>query len=294
MKAWSRARTLVAGTVLILLTNAVALTGVWLNRGGEPESRLTLTERELSLPYRGYLHKENSGLALRLAWRVANRDAVDDHYYAQSGGGTPVWLDATHMTELGFEVPPAAPDESARRRYTRQQPREALLVLELAGPAWQQAVERARANVARHEAAAAANADSKEFASRAKNARTALEREENANSRLFAIDIGRDLAALRAKYPDRGRYLIVKGTVRPQFATRDKQMQPTGYVTALAVDSINVPFEMRAAVETLRARPRGANPASDDGPRYEAVFAIGRRLEPWIETLAPLAGNAPH
>lgn len=287
----SRARTLAAGALLILLTNAVALTGVWLNRAGEPENRLTLTERELPLPYRGYLHKENSGLALRLAWRVANRDAVDADYYAQSGGGTPVWLDAARMAELGFEVPPATPDEAARRRYTRQQPREALLVLELAGPAWQQAVDRARANAARHEAAAAANADSKEFANRAKNARTALEREENANSRLFAIDIGRDLAALRAKYPDRSRYPIVKATVRPQFATWDKQAQPTGHVGALAIDSINVPFEMRAAVETLQARPRRADPAADGGPRYEAVLAIGRRLEPWLERLAPLASD---
>lgn len=291
MIAWSRRCTLAAGALLILLTNGAALTGVWLNRGGEPESRLTLTERELPLPYRGYLHKENSGLALRLAWRVANHDAVDDYYYAQSGGGTPVWLDATRMTGLGFEVPANTTDETARRRYTRQQPREALLVLELAGPAWRQAVERARENLARHEAAAAANADSKEFANRAKNARAALEREENANSRLFAIDIGRDPATLRASYPDRDRYLIVKATVRPQFATRDKQMQPTGHVGALAIDSINVPFEMRAAVETLQARPRRADPAADGGPRYEAVLAIGRRLEPWLERLAPLAAD---
>lgn len=39
MKAWSRGRTLAAGVLLILLSNAVALGGAWWNREGEPESR---------------------------------------------------------------------------------------------------------------------------------------------------------------------------------------------------------------------------------------------------------------
>jgi hypothetical protein len=43
--------TLLAGGALILLVNAVALTGVYLNRSGEPESRLRLSERELGLPW---------------------------------------------------------------------------------------------------------------------------------------------------------------------------------------------------------------------------------------------------
>ena len=289
MKAWSRGRTLAAGILLILLTNTAALTSVWLNRSGEPESRLALTERELALPYRGYLHKENSGLALRLVWRVASRDAGDALYFGQGGGGTPPWLDAMRMSELGFEVPADLADESARRRYTRQLPREALLVLELAGPAWQQALAQARANVARHEAAAAANADSKEFANRAKSARDALAREENTNSRMFAVDIGRDRATLRAKYPDRGRFMIVKGTVRPQIVSRDKQTLATGHVGALAIDRINVPFALRPVIESLTPQPRRMDLTTEGGPRYAADLAIGQRLEPWLATLTPLS-----
>ncbi|HPU80578.1 DUF4824 family protein, partial [Accumulibacter sp.] len=64
MIAWNRGRTLAAGAALILLTNIVALSGVIINRTGEPESRLMLSARELSLPYRGYRQAENSGLAL--------------------------------------------------------------------------------------------------------------------------------------------------------------------------------------------------------------------------------------
>ena len=33
---WSRSLTLIAGIALIAVTNAVALLGVWYNRGGEP------------------------------------------------------------------------------------------------------------------------------------------------------------------------------------------------------------------------------------------------------------------
>jgi hypothetical protein len=70
------------------------------------------------------------------------------------------------MRALGFDTAPVAESTEGRRRFERQQRREVLLVLELAGPAWQQALEWARENAARHEAAAQANADSKEFAAR--------------------------------------------------------------------------------------------------------------------------------
>jgi hypothetical protein len=127
------------------------------------------------------------------------------------------------MRALGFDTAPVAENHQGRRRFERQQRREVLLVMELAGPAWQQAQERARANAARHDAAAQANADNKEFADKAKRAREQLKAEEESNSRLFAIDAGLDLAALRAKYPDRGRFLILKAHVRPRLGSRERK-----------------------------------------------------------------------
>ena len=290
MTAWSRGRTLAAGILLILLTNAVALGGAWWNREGEPESQLLLNERELMLPYRGYLQKDNSGLQLRLGWRVAEREYAEFYSGYAGSGGAPEWLDAAHMAALGFDTGDGNANDSARRRYDRQQPREVLLVLELAGPAWQRALERARENATRHEAAAAANAGSKEFANRAKRAQEALQREEKANSRLFAIDAGRDLAALRARHPDRARHMIVKGTVRPRLVNRDKQWQLSGYIGDVGVSRINVPFALRPVLERLPPRP----PARDGEPRYEARLAIGQRLEPWIAALATLPAAAPN
>lgn len=278
-------KTLAAGAALILLANAVALVGVYLNRSGEPDSRITLSQRELSMPWGWGMAKENSGLALGLHWRV-NDAAAGDYYGGGYGfsGGTPEWLDQARMAALGFDVADVAGGAAGRRRFERQLQREVLLVLELAGPAWQQALQRAQENAARHEAARLANADSKEFADKAKRAQEALQREEKLNSRLFAIDAGLDRAALRAKYPDRNRYLILKAMLRPQLATRDKKTRVTGYLSQLAATQINVPHALRPGLEpALRQHKRTP---LDPSPHFEATLAVGQRLEPWIEAVA--------
>ncbi|MCK9382439.1 MAG: DUF4824 family protein [Sulfuritalea sp.] len=277
-------KTLAAGALLILLANAVALTGVYLNRSGEADSRLTLSQRELTMPWGWGMTGENSGMALALNWRVA--DASAGEYYGGGfgrGGGTPDWLDTERMAALGFDTAELSAGTAGRRRIERALPREVLLVLELAGPAWQQAQERARQNAARHEAARLANADSKEFAEKAKRAQEQLQREENLNSRLFAIDAGLDRAALRAKYPGRSRYLILKGTVRPRVATYEKKTRVTGYVSALAVAQINVPHALRPLLEPVLRTPRRM--ADGSGAHFEAVLAVGQRLEPWLESV---------
>jgi hypothetical protein len=149
-------RTLAAGALLILLANAVALTGVYLNRSGEPESRLVLSQRELSVPWDWRGSKENSGLALGLNWRVGTAESSGDYYGGYSfSGGTPDWLDEARMAALGFDTKGWALDNGTRRRFERSLPRDVLLVLELAGPSWQQALARARENAARHEGGAA-------------------------------------------------------------------------------------------------------------------------------------------
>ena len=278
-------RTLAAGAVLILLANAVALTGVYFNRSGEPEARLTLSQRELGIPWDWRVPRDNSGLVLGLNWRVPDGSAVDYSYGGYGyHGGTPEWLDEPRMKALGFDTAAVAENSEGRRRFERQLPREALLVLELAGPSWQQALERARTNAARHEAARLANADSKEFAEKAKRAQEQLKNEETRNSRLFAIDVGADRSALRAKYPDRGRYLILKATLRPRLETQDKKTRVTGYVSDLAAQRINVPHALRQTLEPELRKPR--RNGLDPDANFEATVAVGQRLEPWIDAIS--------
>ena len=287
MKAWSRRRTLAIGLGLIALTNAVALGGAWWNRSAPPDSTLTLSERELGLPWRALRNRENSGLALNLNWRVADREAGEFISGYTVNGGAPEWLDAARMQALGFTVGDTASDAD-RRRYTRQLPRAAIFVLELNGQAAQRALERARENVARHAAAAAANAGNKEFAGRAKHAQDLLTQEENTSSRLFVIDAGLDAHALRQQYPDRTRFMLLRGTVRPGIRDRGpSQPQATGYVARVGSGPIHVPHALRAPLESLRAsgEPGG-------GDRFSATLFVGQRLEPWITEVNPPASAA--
>jgi hypothetical protein len=191
---------LLAGVLLILLVNAVALTGVYLNRSGEPESRLRLSERELAVPWDWRGSKENSGLALGLNWRVGNEADAAASYY---GGGS---LQRRHAgmagraahAALGFDTAPVAETQGHARRFERQQRREVLLVLELAGPAWQRRWKgrgRTPRGTRRRRWPMPTTRSSPTRPARA----GATEGRGESNSRLFAIDAGLDLAALRAK-----------------------------------------------------------------------------------------------
>ncbi len=247
---------IVAAVVLVLAANAVALVGVAYNRDGEPESRLTLSERELRLPRQWTGRKEDSGLALRIAWRIAPRTTtgVKEGWPIETRYGPAPWLDKPKMAALGFDValPDPAPDE--RSAYLRQLPRDVFLVLELDGPAYRQALEHAQ----RH---AAEKAGGKQEA----DAQKEVERELHESSRLFVVDAGLEVAALRARHPDRSAYAIVRGQVRPAF---HRDASYSGMVADLAVDEITVPRERRNAFEGAK--------------RYSAQVAFGRRLEPWL------------
>ena len=284
MKKWTRGRTFSLGIGLIVLTNAVALGGVWWNRSATPESALTLSERELASPWRSLRLAEDSGLSLNLNWRVADREASEFVSGATVNGGSPEWLDAAHMAALGFTAGELKSD-GGQRSYTRQQPREVILVMELGGPAWQRALEWARGNAKRHAAAAAANVDSKEFAGRAKGAQNALTQEENSSSRLFVIDAGLDAGALRRKYPDRSRFMLLRGTVRPSIRDRGPDHpQATGYVSRISTRRIHVPHALRGPLEAARAVGD-----SGGGDRFTVELLVGRRLEPWITDVKPVA-----
>ncbi len=281
MIAWTRTRTLIAGISLILLANAVALSGVAYNRSGAPESQLTLSQRELGLPYGGGSSTDNSGIALSLGWRVLNQETEHgfDLSYIRSGGA-PEWLDKAKLAELGFDVSQPVDTAAGVRQYAKQLAREVLLVLELNGAAYQQSMQRARQHAAQEAAARGTNADSKEYAQRDKNAQEQLGREEQENSRLFVIDAGLHLNALRAKYPDRAKYAIVRGQVRPHLLNPERKARLLGYVSGLSINQITVPFDFRPVFEPLLKAGRGYR--HDTTSPFEVSLAFGKRLEPWM------------
>jgi hypothetical protein len=216
---------------------------------------------------------------LSVRWRVLTADPGVAFYAGHQG--TPEWLDEAKLAALGFDVSPPPVERRSAWRYDRQLPREALVVFELDGPANQKALERARERAAK-EAAKGAETAKTGPGSPAQQAAQFLKNEEAANSRLFAVDAGTDAQALRAKYPDRARYAIVRGKVRLSYQSRrGKEAQWTGYIADIQNAQVNVPLEFRKAIESA---PRTVTPATiaDGQPAFEVTVAFGKRFEPWI------------
>lgn len=261
---WSRRHTLLLGAALILATNAVALFGVAYNRSGTPEGELRLSQRELRPPFEWGLQKENSGLALKLLWRVGNP-----------------WLDRAKLTELGFDVSRSDATPAGRRYYAMLRSREVYLVLELAGAPYQAALDAARARAEKRKADALAHPGDAKLKAQADFSESQLFHEEHEASRLFVIDAGLDAKALRAKYADRSRYAIVRGRVRPTL----QGDSVGGTVAAVINDSVNVPLDLRKTFEGVPPRSYGFGQRYM-GPRFEATVAFGKRFEPWLVGVA--------
>jgi hypothetical protein len=266
MMKWSH--TLIAGSAIVLLTNAVALGGVAYNRSGEAESQLQLTQRELNRSY-SYSRKDNSGITLTLNWRFEQAELNDFNFGMYSSRwGNPVWLDKAKMAELGFDVEKLGSAAEYGRRYKESQPKEVLLVLELNDRAYQHHLQRTGEYAEESRKLLAASPANAEMQRKAKNAEENYKHELEKGSRLFAIDAGLDVLALRAAYPDRARYAIVHGLIRPTTAQIKNETRIGGNITELHAGLVNVPLDKRQVFN---------DPAS-----YEVTVAFGKRLEPWI------------
>jgi len=272
------------GIALVLLTNALVLGHVLLNRNRDPESTLRVSERELQLPFNWGMVRENSGISLRIDYQVPTRRAspITGEPYVQSGeslseaADTP-WLDDTHLVALGFDVKRLRA-AATEKRGGAPTSKEVLLVLEFDGPAYAAAVERARRKRDEEAATAAANAGKEEFVRRAKRAADAASYAEQRASRLFVVDAGLDRDELRLKYPNRQRYAIVRGILQPAVG---RSNAPAARVERLSIGEVTVPYGLRRQFERIvPAKP--ASPQDERRDRFEAAVSWGQLLEPWV------------
>jgi hypothetical protein len=261
-----------AGVALILATNTIAIAGALYNRSGEPESRLVLGERELSVPY-GEGDEEDSGLSLRFRWRMdRHADGQDEEgFFGRQAG----WLGTEKLAALGFDTSLPPDDLEASWRYDRQLDRDAFLVLEQHGPAHARALKAAQRDLAKAEVLAARSSDTKWAKEHLEGARKDVHDEQHRRSRLFIVDAGPDLQPLRRKYPDKTRYALVRGHVDIEVCGREHRRFLCGEIADLEVPTVNVPLALRPVFE-------GARADRSTQVRYTAEFAFGRRLEPWL------------
>lgn len=269
-----------AGMALIVVVNAIVLSGVAYNRGGEPQAQLELTERELRMPYvwQQGPQRENSGIALALQWRVARgeRGATVPATAPNRWERQADWLDAAKLASLGFDpdvLVEAEPDSRGGRPLSRS----VWLLLEADGDSYRRSLEETEAWVARLEARPGAGEG--DDAPILAGARKQLQQERDASSRLFVIDADLDPEALRARHPDRARHLVMRGRigVTPAPTGVDRPQAYRGQVEAIDIDRVHVPRQWRALFDALE-------PRLDDeaAPRYRVVLASGRRHEPWL------------
>ena len=275
----SPTRLFILGFALILIANVIALAGVAVNRFGKPEAVIEFTERELSIPYYK-MNDENSGLALHLNWRTLP-ESKDDIYPSYSRWGSPAWFNAQKLTEIGFVMDETTcPEEDSKRKELL--PKDAFIVLEYDGDAYQEALQRAERSLKKAEDALKANEKDKELQDGFKGASNKLEAERNSASRLFAIDAGLDAGKLRQRYPDRSKFIIMRGIVRLECWSNKNRKEVVGYIADIRINKINVPLSYRKLFDSIEAQDKSLK-HGDESPPYKVQVIYGSRFEPWIQ-----------
>lgn len=299
-----RQRGMLIAVGLVLLVNAVVLVGVAANRSGEPDAVVTLTERELPLSsYDGYAERENTGLSLRLSWVQGRTGSVRAAFPPARRRGRPAWFDKAKLEAIGFDCAMPLDDPSAALHYDKMLPRKTFVVLEYEGAAWESWLEEGREELAGMEEQIVKGEVSPK---QRKDAGKEFEREARTCSRLFAVDVGNDPAALRERYGDRGRFLILPSTVRllytrPDDAADERRSPPylEGSIADVLTDEIFVPKEHRAVLEKLLHADGRMNNGEysayahrNRGPLYAVTVHVGKRHEPWVEDVRGLGAGA--
>ncbi len=255
--------------LLIVITNTVVVFGIQANRASELTSQITLSERELQLPYGS--SRENNGIALHMDYRVFNND--EDNTYSYNNN--PAWLNSEKLSTLGFKI-----DKYVDAKYPKMAiPKEVLLVLENDGEAYKNSLQRVKENFLKERTLFNENPTDRSVKRSYEMAEKKLQRESRFASRLFVIDAGLEYAHLREQYGDMSRYLIVKGIV--QLVSNEHKKRVYGYIKELSIRSVHVPLEHKSIFHKLEYN-------HEVEPRYSVTLHYGSRYEPWIASVTSL------
>lgn len=281
-------RIVIVAAALLLLTNLVVLSGVAYNRSGGPASTIELTERELRLPGPWAIADENSGTSLQVQWQTLyRRDSME---YSSSYQQSPAWLDDAKLTALGFDLRTLKAEGIDSNYWELAGRKDVILVLEYDGVAYQTALQRLEEEVARTSEKARRYPDNNEYSRLASYKTGQLAQLKVSDSRLFVIDAGLDLATLRQKYPDNGRYLLWRG----EIGAYPDEHRVAGHIDRLSIESIHVPLPWSRQLSQFAQRDSDQGKSSESRPpRYTVQLHTGKRLEPWVGSVAS-AAQPPH
>ena len=287
---------LISTIVLIVLTNVVVLAGVAYNRSGEPDATVQLTERELHFQKSWDItDKEDTGVYLTLKWNMPG------YYKYNWTHREDAWLNQQKLAELGFDTYLPLEDKKASRYYSRQLPRQAYVVLEFNGDAYQNWLKEASKRIEEIKQEVIEEKKEKKKKNLENDIRN-IEKEMVNQSHLFAIGAGRDPQLLRKQYPDKSKYIITPAVFDismnyiPRKKTPPKSPKKpylSGWVRAISIPQIHVTSDYRSffisdiKTHTKTYLPRD-KPLSDLEPRYQVTLNYGQRYEPWIADVQKL------
>ncbi|MCT8124577.1 DUF4824 family protein [Alishewanella sp. BS5-314] len=289
---------LLLALITVLGVNAFILGKVWLNRS-VVVAELTLSERELGLPYQWGYAKEDSSLRLNITWTTPWLTPSEDEWH---------YLYRQQQRILALQEPQFASFHfgSCADGYQRQQ-RSGWVLLEFNGKSYQHYLTQAEQYYAALQQRLAAEAAAELTASMPQDrlqetAKRRHEQQQRAEeqwrvareeaTRLFVIDAAADLNLLQqtlAKHSGQnaGQLLIVPADIQLSYnwCQDDKlKKQPEVMINRLAVESLYV------AKPYAQHLPRDIN--RQQKIRFQAQVRYGRFAEPWLSALT-LSGTEP-
>ena len=284
-----RKKLAIIAAALLVLVNVIVLTGAAYNRSGDPKASLQLTERELTLPYRYYNNKENSGLALRLNWKVAPDLSNKYRYngYSLSNYTSPNWLKENKLKELGIDIEKAKLNKkNSRYRYKSIDSEEVIVVLEYDGESFKKIVSNAEIDIKQYRTSVEKSPDNKDSISKLKRQEETLTALKMSESRLIAIDAGLELKALKEKYNDSSKYLMLRGEVGPLWV--DDELK--GRIKKLYNSNVHMPLPYSKEINEITNNETKSNNYNrrKKKPRYQVEFNVGKRLEFWVGKVSGL------
>jgi hypothetical protein len=205
-------RVAIPAIIIMLAVAGFVATAGW-NASEEPRQVMTLTERELSLPFQ--IRRDDGHPALSLLVQFDGRyDPMDARN----------WLTESTLRELGFALHIPAGSPQAGAIYDRVPPRVAWVVFEYDGPAWRER-ERRRQLQAEH-------------------------LRVGVRSRLLPVDAGLDYDRLRARYPS--GHLILRGVIGVSYVPPERGGPLVhGTLRQVVPARVAVPFRFRSLLTPL-------------------------------------------
>lgn len=250
----------------LMLINGVVLSHSYYNRQ-EIQTRVTLSERELSFPGNYGFHKENSALNLTIQWNtVPDEESDSDYFY-----GRDLQLSEEHYSTFGFAA--------SCNEYNSRASEQGFVLMEFNGNAHQQIIERTQSNL--DKLTRAATTASVEQNREIKAAEERLNEFETKRSRLYIIDAAASKNVLQAalekhKKITGSQYLVLPAIIADDYRSCETKRKKTNiiYVTDLLVERISVPREYHRLF-----------PDKNKQQQFQAVIAVGKLDEPWLESL---------